>query len=218
MSRLVQSMSTHGIASGDSTPPSQTVCSEVLNSLYGFVRARQLEGTYPGDKSTGTWSITPLRVLCGWGAVTEDEWPSPSDWPPNEPPELDAKAKARRLHHYQRVRSVGECCVVLGHLRPVQVTLEILGNEELFVRPRFRRRGIATRLAERLIGLSAACRRPLRMWIPFADWTESNIASIDKVIARLGLSLFHSKARWAVAMAVDPNNLPPNPRTQEDRK
>ena len=42
---------------------------------YGFVRARQLEGTFPGDKETGTWPITALRISYGWGMPPEEAWP-----------------------------------------------------------------------------------------------------------------------------------------------
>ena len=34
---------------------------------YGFVRGRQLEGTFPGDRQTGVWPITGHRVSYGWG-------------------------------------------------------------------------------------------------------------------------------------------------------
>ncbi len=33
-----------------------------MGRLYGFVRSRQLEGTYPGDPATGVWVTTTLRV------------------------------------------------------------------------------------------------------------------------------------------------------------
>lgn len=42
---------------------------------YGFVRARQLEGTFPGDKQTGVWPITGRRISYGWGQPPEESWP-----------------------------------------------------------------------------------------------------------------------------------------------
>lgn len=82
------------------------------STLYSYIRGRQLEGTYPGSRTTGIWSITGYRVLRGWGIVTEADWPiSPETltWPPDEPPGLDKKAKAARILYYRRVRSIPEC-------------------------------------------------------------------------------------------------------------
>jgi len=76
---------------------------------YGFVRARQLEGTFPGDKQTGVWPITGLRVSYGWGAPPEESWPYGNDWPPVEPVGIDLLAKNHRVGPYGRVRTVAEC-------------------------------------------------------------------------------------------------------------
>jgi len=38
-----------------------------ISALYGFVRARPLEGTFPGDAATGVWPITALRI--GYGGA-----------------------------------------------------------------------------------------------------------------------------------------------------
>src|SRR5207245_9600334 len=38
-----------------------------ISAVYGFVRARQLEGTFPGDAATGVWPITVLRI--GYGGA-----------------------------------------------------------------------------------------------------------------------------------------------------
>ena len=40
------------------TPAS--VAPEPISRRYGFVRSRQLEGTFPGDPKTGVWPITSL--------------------------------------------------------------------------------------------------------------------------------------------------------------
>jgi hypothetical protein len=65
------------------------------SQIYGFVRARQLEGTYPGDPQTGVWPITAARVHFGWGAPPEEMWPRNHAfrWPPSEPSGLDIAAK-----------------------------------------------------------------------------------------------------------------------------
>jgi len=315
-----------------------------LNSQYNFVRGRQLEGTYPGDRETGIWPITAMRVACGWGAVLEADWPrtmSRNSWPPPEPAGLDATAKSLRTHHYQRIRSAYECCIILGHLEPVNAAFEItrqwfnaengvirmpasedeivgshcvrligfdrlrsafvfvnswgekwgyggfgllpfeyfdkyvvsawtwrgvgslphyyackgiqtvswgeldfLGNslhggdeihgrevydgtgderigwtfavhregfldvEELFVRPQYRGRGHGNQLVDMLLQLADELKRPLRVWVPFADWTASNLPLVERMVDRLGLTLFHANVRWAAAMALNPSDLP----------
>ena len=87
----------------------------VFSATYLFVRGRQLEGTYPGDRTTGIWPITALRIGRGWGVVPEEAWKRDgSDWPPQEPPGLDKLASPNRDVRYQRVRSVEECKAVLA--------------------------------------------------------------------------------------------------------
>lgn len=98
-----------------------------FSAQYNFVRGRQLEGTYPGNASTGIWPITALRVDRGWGYVTEEEWPfDPSVWPPVEPPGLDQIAKKTPDFYYQRVRTLEECKSAVAILRSVvMVSLNI---------------------------------------------------------------------------------------------
>jgi hypothetical protein len=79
----------------------------------------------------------------------------------------------------------------------------------------FRRQGIGTQLAKMAMKLSAECRRPLRMWIPFADWSEANLPIIKRLAARMQLQLFHSDVRWAAAQAIDPETVPTNPWKQD---
>jgi hypothetical protein len=67
-----------------------------FSPLYGFVRSRQLEGTFPGNASMGVCGTTTYRVQRGWGNVLESEWlyaKNTVTWPPTEPPGLDVKAK-----------------------------------------------------------------------------------------------------------------------------
>ncbi len=47
----------------------------LFSVAYSFIRARQLEGTYPGDPRLGVWGITSNRVRFGWGRVAEEFWP-----------------------------------------------------------------------------------------------------------------------------------------------
>ena len=104
--------------------------------LYGFVRSRQLEGTFPGDPETGVWPITAMRIFFGWGSILHDDWPleRPRPWPPPaEPPGLDDLAKQRRINHYFRVRTVEECKLTLAYCGPVLASFEI--SNEWFTAP-----------------------------------------------------------------------------------
>jgi GNAT superfamily N-acetyltransferase len=94
---------------------------------YGYVRARQLEGTYPGDPATGVWPITAWRILWGWGSPPEQAWPyNSSVWPPSEPPGIDIIAHRNLGSRYQRVRSLDECKYVLAYHSPtVGVSIHI---------------------------------------------------------------------------------------------
>ena len=83
-----------------------------------------------------------------------------------------------------------------------------LDVEELFVRPQYRGRGYGGQLVDMLLELAAGVKRPLRLWVPFADWTPSNIPAIERIAEKFGLRLFHADVRWAAAMALDPNTLP----------
>src|SRR4051812_23952968 len=99
-----------------------------MSRMYNFVRCRQLEGTYPGDPQTGCWIITSMRVLKGWGAPTENEWPydgSTANWPPHEPKNIDALARPGRILAYQRVRSIEDCKRLLSKDRPIVASFVI---------------------------------------------------------------------------------------------
>jgi len=78
--------------------------------MYGYVRSRQLEGTFNNDPSIGCWPITALRIERGWGNPGEERWPyDDGSWPPKEPAHVDQYAKEKRIFAYQRIRSVTEC-------------------------------------------------------------------------------------------------------------
>jgi GNAT superfamily N-acetyltransferase len=99
-----------------------------ISTMYGFVRGRQLQGTFPGEPSAGVWPITALRIGFGWGTVPEELWPKTGgQWPPPEPPNLDSEAKKFRAGRYQRVRTLDDCKKVMADIRPLPVlaSLEI---------------------------------------------------------------------------------------------
>lgn len=109
----------------------------IFSPQFLFVRCRQLEGTYPGDRWSGCWPVTAMRVDHGWGMIPEDRWPyDTSVWPPVEPPGLDAVAKDYRLNtFYRRVRTVDDCKAVLPNM-PVMAALEL--TDEWYEAPRGR--------------------------------------------------------------------------------
>lgn len=93
---------------------------------YSFVRARQLEGTFPGDKQTGTWPITSHRICYGWGLPPEQAYPPEgSDWPPIEPPRIDLIAKGHRQGPYRRLRTMAECIQSVSTGNDALVSLDI---------------------------------------------------------------------------------------------
>ena len=88
---------------------------------YGIIRARQLEGTYPGDVGRGAWGISYNRVCFGWGRVDEKCWPrfqsgtEQSDFLRAEPEGIDETAKRHRVRFYERVRSAAQCRKIINH-------------------------------------------------------------------------------------------------------
>jgi GNAT superfamily N-acetyltransferase len=103
----------------------------VFSVQYGFVRSRQLEGTFPGNPETGVWPITFNRIYWGWGLPPEAAWPYQRVdgriiWPPSdEPPGIDVLAHQNLGGLYQRVRSLYECKLVLAYHSPLLAVLDI---------------------------------------------------------------------------------------------
>lgn len=97
------------------------------SAQYNYVRSRQLEGTFPGASTTGTWVVTSLRVRKGWGAPPEEAWPYDGyRWPPEaEPPGIDRIAKARRIFAYGRARDITEFRRLLASGGPIVAAFEI---------------------------------------------------------------------------------------------
>jgi GNAT superfamily N-acetyltransferase len=82
-----------------------------------------------------------------------------------------------------------------------------LDVEDLFVRPQYRGEGIANQLVEMLLELADKQQRPLRLWVPFADWTAEQIPRVERIAEKLGLTLFGSGVRWAAVVGVDPQYI-----------
>jgi GNAT superfamily N-acetyltransferase len=99
-----------------------------MSVTYNHVRARELEGTFPGDAKTGVWNSTYLRTMKGWGSVEEKLWPydgRASTWPESEPPGLDRIAKSNRIGIYQRVNTVDDFCRGIFTVGYAQASFEI---------------------------------------------------------------------------------------------
>jgi hypothetical protein len=96
------------------------------STTYGFVRARQLDGTILEGPRVGTHIITSCRVRAGWGIVSERRWPRlrrGDMWPTIEPPGLDDIFNRRRGHFRARNLTEIRACVAQGV--PIQVSLPI---------------------------------------------------------------------------------------------
>lgn len=97
--------------------------------MYGYVRSRQLEGTYNDDHTIGNWIISSMRVARGWGTPSDEQWPydgRAEAWLPTEPPEMDLLAKGHRIFAYERVRSVSDCKYALAQRELPIVAFDIV--------------------------------------------------------------------------------------------
>jgi len=81
------------------------------SGMYGFVRARQLDGTMEKGSRYGSYCRSAARVTMGWGTVAETRWPYPLGkvvWPPPEPPGLDRIARFNRTFSHWKVRNLDD--------------------------------------------------------------------------------------------------------------
>jgi GNAT superfamily N-acetyltransferase len=99
-----------------------------ISRIYGFIRARQLEGTLILGPRQGVFIINAARVLAGWGHVSETRWPYPkrgASWPPPEPPGLDKIARFNKIYAYSRVRNLEDARRCLAYGGPFSVSISI---------------------------------------------------------------------------------------------
>jgi len=104
--------------------------------MYRYVRARQLEGSFPGDHRTGAHIVSAMRIARGWGVPSEKEWPydgAAAHWPPQEPADIDVAAKKNRICAYQRVRTLDELKNALTQQHRVQINVPI--TDEWYTTP-----------------------------------------------------------------------------------
>ena len=96
------------------------------NPHYVYLRATQLEGTYPED--AGSWSVSAHRALKAFGYLDVTEMPykpiRKNQWPISIPDQLEPRARRNRIQAYQRVRSAEECVWALSRGCPPQVVVE----------------------------------------------------------------------------------------------
>jgi hypothetical protein len=71
-----------------------------------------------------------------------------------------------------------------------------LDVEELFVKPKFRRKGYGTKLLASLNDLSRSQKLPLRFLIPFSDSDSENLDVVRKIVERIGHRVEISGLRW----------------------
>ncbi|WP_145111412.1 GNAT family N-acetyltransferase [Botrimarina mediterranea] len=76
-----------------------------------------------------------------------------------------------------------------------------LDVEELFVKPTFRRQGLATAMVADILGIAAYQKRRVRMWVSFSDWLE-NESSVRAIACKLHLALKASNKRWAAVVGL----------------
>lgn len=77
-----------------------------------------------------------------------------------------------------------------------------LDIEALFVRPAFRGNNNGNILTRMLRELAAHIGLPLRLWVPYADLGEANLAIVEKMAKRLSLNLVSSDVQWAGLKAI----------------
>jgi hypothetical protein len=94
---------------------------------YGFIRARQLDGTLFEGQRVGSYVLTAYRIGAGWGMVSAKRWPrrTGDPWPPPEPPGLDDIARHNRWLGHFAARDLDEICTCLKQRMPVQIALPI---------------------------------------------------------------------------------------------
>jgi tetratricopeptide (TPR) repeat protein len=73
----------------------------------------------------------------------------------------------------------------------------LLDIEDLFVRPAYRRRGVAVWLVRLLRRLSKLRQLRLRGWVALPDAEPMNFPAVQEISARLGLRLFPTSKPWA---------------------
>ncbi len=114
-----------------SSPVARQVASRTFKRLgvqYLAIRTRQLEGTYPGNPTEGTWPSSGMRAMRAFGMTLDEDWPmlsSIDDYPPDEPKGLDTKAKQFQCDFYQRIRDTEEVRLILANQGAVSVSIGI---------------------------------------------------------------------------------------------
>ncbi|QDV73802.1 GNAT family N-acetyltransferase [Botrimarina mediterranea] len=83
--------------------------------------------------------------------------------------------------------------VAWAHVLQTSTAIDV---EELFVRPDYRRRGLATQLVQEIRD-GAPEGLPIRFWIPWGDHSEHNSAALVNWARRSNITLSPSGTRWA---------------------
>lgn len=97
-----------------------------FNRTFPWLKAREIEGTFPSAQDLGAWGISGVRVARGWGAIPESVWPDPrDDWTAGLPDNHEYLAKPYRNFIYLGVRTAVECSKILGRRQTVSADLHV---------------------------------------------------------------------------------------------
>jgi len=81
----------------------------------------------------------------------------------------------------------------------------VLELEELFVRPNWREKGFASKIAKEFITLSDSLRKKLKVWIPHPDVVDSNLKGLHAILDSLNITYSSSPVRWASGVGISGN-------------
>jgi GNAT superfamily N-acetyltransferase len=153
-----------------------------------------------GDKGFGylPYDYFPKRFLEAWSIIVPKMPPIPTGssgvewrtWGIHDP-------LGGLLHGIEVVDLSADELIGWGFAVERDAFLDI---EELFVRPKWRNQGYASRMATEFIKLSTRLGRHLRAWIPHSDCNKRNLSALKAVLRHLGLSVQSSPERWAGAI------------------
>ncbi len=80
-----------------------------------------------------------------------------------------------------------------------------LDVEEFFVMPEHRNKGHGLLLAKRLLQLSEGRSMPLRLWVTWADWNETNVYNLKWIATQLDVQMFWSPVAWSPVVMLAQN-------------
>jgi GNAT superfamily N-acetyltransferase len=189
-----------------SSPKSQSIIGSHTVDLIGYSDIKQQFtfrnswGTKWGDAGYGylPYSYITDRYVEGWTI--------PVFLSPVQEYEFDAlgfsKCRVKDIfgRHLYVTEVIDKCndeILAWGFVIEYSTYLEM---EELFVRPKWRKRGYASEIATDFLRLAEKLGKSIRVLISHADHEPKNILAITAIFKRLGISYKSSTVRWATAI------------------